>query len=240
MNLKQFLDLYPLFRDEGYALIQTAYEVVVNRIKIKQQMFPVIMQKAFRSNGFLTKHTFGNNKICFKEIKFMNNAILANPNELNEDLSSLELFTFDPYNYHGIGEERFKAVNEDHTKMPKLQVKGDIVECDNIDGDVFFFLYGYPYPYFVRPIGLEGMSNDGYDINAMITNYTEEGLVVEDVLAMLMIPKLHSIIHQRNNDLGQANSCEYVLTQILNRFNSSRELFRHNDFNNVSIIPYNP
>lgn len=242
MNLKEFLSINSKMTSKEsniYSFVQLAYEDVVNKIRLEQHMFPVIMQKAFKCDRLKTKFDIGNNKIAFKEIRTLNNSTIINPIESNEDIGTLEVFSFDPGNFHGIGEVRFDAVNEDHETVPELEIKGDIVQCSNITGDVFFFIYGYPYPYFAQPALWEDEAQDPYDIAAMVTLYGEEYLVVDDVLALLMIPKILSIYESSENNVSMASSLDYIYMQILNRYNATKELFRSNSFQMVSTIPFN-
>lgn len=240
MNFKHFCDLIVLDRsvDNCYSNLQLAYESVIDQVRIDQHMFPVIMQKAFRNNKFATKHKIGNNYVCFKEIKSMNNSIILDSTFSNELVSDLEVFEFDVENSHGIGLERFISVNNGQTVIPELIFRGDVVECRNLDKEVFMFLYGYPYPYPVLPIGTEVELVDNYSINEMVRVYTEQYLEIDDALACLIIPKYLSIKHQQGSDIALANNYDYMLVQMLNKVNECKELFTHNDLLSSPSIPY--
>ena len=241
MNLKQLLDTCRIDRSglTPYANLQIAYEEVANSIKINQHLFPVIMQKAFRNNGFSVKHKIGNDVICFKEIKSMDNTTLENNGNLTETVSDLEVFNYLEDEFHGIPEVRYSAVNVNHTLVPEIVIKGDIVECSNIDSEVFMFIFGYPYPYFVIPSGALVDDIDNYDIQAMVTTYGEQYLVVDDFLALLVIPKLLSIIEQCNGNVALASNYDYHFVQIVNKFNENRETFQHNNWLAYDTIPAN-
>ena len=221
-----------------YSNLQIAYESVVDQIKLHQHMFPVIMQKAFRNNKFDTKHKIGNGYICFKEIKSMNNSVILDSTFINEIVSDLEVFEFDVVNNHGIELERFNAVNENQTIIPELIFRGDVVECRNLDKEVFMFLYGYPYPYPVLPIGTEIPLIDNYSIKDMVEAYTEQYLEIDDALACLVIPKYLSVKYQQSSDIALANNYDYMLVQMLNKVNECQELFTHNDLLSSPSIPY--
>jgi len=240
MNFKHFCDLIMLDRniENCYSNLQIAYESVVDQIKLHQHMFPVIMQKAFRNNKFDTKHKIGNGYICFKEIKSMNNSVILDSTFINEIVSDLEVFEFDVVNNHGIELERFNAVNENQTIIPELIFRGDVVECRNLDKEVFMFLYGYPYPYPVLPIGTEIPLIDNYSIKDMVEAYTEQYLEIDDALACLVIPKYLSVKYQQSSDIALANNYDYMLVQMLNKVNECQELFTHNDLLSSPSIPY--
>lgn len=240
MNFKHFCDLIMINRTEAecYKNLQIAYESVVDGIRLHQHMFPVIMQKAFRNNKFATKHKIGNNYICFKEIKSMNNSIILDSTFSNEVVSDLEVFEFDMPNNHGIPIERYTAVNENQTIIPELIFRGDVVECANMDKDVFIFLYGYPYPYPVLPIGTEIPLVDNYSISNMVEAYTEQYLEIDDALACLIIPKYFSVKNQQEANIALANNYDYMFVQMLNKSNECKELFTHNNLLSSPSIPY--
>lgn len=239
MNLKQLLDLLQYDRTDAYSTIQIAYEEVVKSIRIPQHIFPVIFDSAFRTKHFDVKHIIGDDVICFKEIRSMGISTMGNPVDALNTINDLEVFTFDPANRHGIPEERFALVNESQSIVPNLIFKGDVVECDNVTGDVFTFLFGYPYPYFVQPSITKIPNTDNYDIATLVSVYGEQYLIVDEVLACLFIPKYLSIKSQQNGDLSIASNYDYHFVQIVNKFNENRETFQHNNWLAYDTIPAN-
>lgn len=238
MNLKQLLDLVAYDRTDAYTTVQIAYEECARAIRIQQYMFPIIFNKAFRSNHFETKHRIGDDYICFKEIRTIGKSTTGNPQELLSDINELEVFNFDYPTYHGIPESRFLLVNEGQTIVPDLVFKGDVVECSNVTGDVFAFIFGYPYPYFCNPITpIAGIDN--YNIATLVATYGEQYLIVDEVLACLFIPKYLSIKSQQNGDLSIASNYDYHFVQIVNKFNENRETFQHNNWLSYDSIPAN-
>lgn len=236
MNLKQLLDLLRYDRGDNYSTIQTAYEEVARSFRIHQYVFPVIFTGAFRTNHFLVKHNIGDDKICFKEIRSMGLSTTGNPDNQLSNIGLLDVFRFSPDTNHGIPELRFNAVNEAQTKNPNLIFKGDVVECDNIEGEVFTFLFGYPYPYFCIPINpVTGIDN--YNIAQLVATYGEQYLIIDDALSAMFIPKYLSIKSQKEGDVSLASNYDYHFAQMINVFNKNRESFQHNNWIAGNTIP---
>jgi len=241
MTLKEFMALSNKFAcpDDRYRFVQIAYEDTVKKLRLVQHMFPVIMNGSFRDDSFSTRHKIGNKTICFKQIRCLLNSVIQNPISSLTDTNPLEIFEFDPENFHGIEEERFLAVNNGQIDIPELEVKRDIVQCTNITGDVFFFLYAYPYPYFVRnidPVVEAGHEIDNYDIQAMVDEFAEVDLEIDDALAVLIIPKILSLAEIYRGNVNLASTMDYHHIQVINRFNMADEPFEHNTLQGLTVL----
>ena len=241
MTLKEFMAMSNKFvcPEDRYRFVQMAYEDTVKKIRIAQHMFPVIMNGSFRDNSFSTKHKVGNKTICFKQLRCLLNSVVNNPISPIIDSNPLEIFEFDPENFHGIDEERFLAVNDNQESIPELEIKRDIVHCANITGDVFFFLYAYPYPYFVRnidPVVESEHEIDNYDLMAMADVFNETELIVDDALVVLMIPKILALAENYIGNIGISSTMDYHHIQVINKFNMADELFEHNSFTSLAEL----
>jgi len=214
---------------EKIVLYQEAYSSVIQKIRLNVGLFPVLMDKAFKTDKLNSLHTIvtSGSEIAFKSLEqFVKCNLQQTIESTDYTLTGAVIGNISETDF-GYDSDDFLAINEDHETAPELYVNGTDIICTNMDS-AFFNVLGYRYPYPVRySSDTEYNTEYRYDIQWMIDTYGIENIEIDDLLCWFIILKTLSLFHMENGDPGESKLFNDYLMEVINLYNTNDNLFKH-------------
>jgi hypothetical protein len=215
-----------LERAEQLALLDSAYEIVKDYIRLQRCVLPVYIDKQV-VNIYEGLDVYGS-EIRLKEIKSFIGVDIENI-EISNLPTGNALFGKIEFNDYLFTE--FDNVNLSHSIKPIIRRTENLVEISNLEeleDKCLVLLTGFQYPYPVRPLDEKIDSIFEYSLSKMTTRYGIDNLIIDDSLAILMALKAIQIMYEQNGQIGQAKHFDYFFVQYVNIHNEWNETV-HNE-----------
>lgn len=212
-DLKSIGTLSGIGMEKFIPYLQSSYKYIINKISLLPSVNKMIINKACRIDQFnsIGIHYESKSEIAFKEIPIFlktNRAISFTDNYIVNDLV--------------IGK-----VESNNGVIPELYIEGSNIICTNLER-CYVLALGYIYPYPVFNSNWYLIDEHRYDIKWMIDTYGFENLQIDNVLAILCGLRIKSLQAIDNGSLSEASNYDYLIAQMLNKYNSNKESIAYN------------
>lgn len=193
--------------------LQNSYEYVINKISLLPSLHKMVIERAFVLDQFnsVGKHYLTESEIAFKEIPIFLRT--------NQAVSSDEDYE--------VKDCIIGNVVTNNDIVPELLIEGSKITCTNMES-CYLLALGYVYPYLVFTNNGYEVEKHTYDLEDMIDLYGFENLYIDNMLAILCGLKIKSLIAVDNQALAEASGYDYLLTQMLNKYNANKESIEYN------------
>lgn len=221
----------PVFRNvtDPIALLQKGYVDCVKKIRLLQHAFVGKIDSACGLDGFNHIHILSSgdltSEIAFKEVYSVLDVSFSGRNE-NRAYSVNPMIVAEWTN------DEFETDLEFVSDEGFMWIGSDLVPLDREIAKVEFT--AYPFPYFCRTADGPFVDKHRYNIQWMIDEYGEDGLIIDDFIGVLAAMKTKSLMLLQNTSINEASNLEYFYDQLLNAYNDNTENFFVHGFENMS------
>jgi hypothetical protein len=230
MNLKEYISFAKIKLDDGvnpYLTMQNLYEDIVKKIRLYPHFFSVKSDKCFSIDGLNIKNKFvidanTSSEICFKDIVKLHDATFANF-DLEDNATSTDLNVYDVLEFPLI----------EYTN-PVIKTYGNKYYCETEDN--YFGISAYAYPYFVYTSNGPFVDVHKYSINDMVTLYTDEELIVDELIGLILIPHYMAYCANKRLDIGIANGYSSIVKNMINTYNDNESGVRKDMYSDLRQI----
>ena len=192
--------------------LNSAYKVIVNRIKIDPVILPIYIDRSTLIDQFneMARMVGSNSEIAFKEIIGFPKSTEVNrieyPTESNQML---------------VGNSTLPDFGLSGTVYNDLEIAVNGSEIVASDLGAKLLIHAYMYPYFIRTVDGYKVDTHVYDVEQMINDFSASDLIVDDFLLYPVTLKALADYAMNCDNIVLSSSYDKLCNDLLNEYNKN-------------------